>query len=141
MKLSCGDSGGRTKAGQLCRTEIGLSASNGLCLFHDPDRADELLQIRRDGQRASVAARSRIRTANPHEAPAAPKTVEDAVEFASWAAWAVATGKIDARTAREAAYCLRAFIDGRKHVDAVDAKVKALEAKVDGIRIAGGRRR
>jgi hypothetical protein len=72
------------------------------------------------------------------EAPAAPKTIEDAIEWASWATWAVSVGKLDARTGHEVGFLLRAFLDGRKHADKTDDRVKALRQQLEQLRAQGG---
>lgn len=41
--------------------------------------------------------------------PAAPKTVDDAVHWSSWALRALSLGRIDARTAHEVGYLVTAF--------------------------------
>jgi hypothetical protein len=101
------------------------------CIWHDPYRQEEARAARRRGAE-STNARSRrvVKTADPLAVPGPPKTIEDAIEWASWAVWAVATGGIDARTAHECGYVLRAFLDGRKHLDSVDTRVKELSAKI-----------
>jgi hypothetical protein len=72
------------------------------------------------------------------EAPAAPKTIDDAIEWASWATWAVSVGKLDARTGHEVGFLLRAFLDGRKHADKTDERVKRLQAQLEQLRGQGG---
>lgn len=121
--------------GNRCRTEFGL-ASDGLCWHHSPEYADQ--RRRASSQGGKVAARKRhpTRTVTAEEVPPAPSNVEEAVAFASWALTAVVTGRIDAGTARTAGYLCRAFIDGRKHIDSVDARVKELGEKIKQLKEA-----
>lgn len=65
--------------------------------------------MQRAGQRAQVDAKRKAKATEPDGCPPAPRNLEDAAEFASWLTHAVTVGKLDARTAHEAAYSLRAF--------------------------------
>lgn len=126
---TCGDAGGRRADGEPCRGKLSLSEA-GLCVFHDPDRVDELRAMRAAGGSAAAAAKRKAKAADPEGVPRAPRTIEDATRWASWATWAVATGQIDARTAHEIGYVLRAFLDAQKHVDKVDDRMKNLTDKL-----------
>lgn len=131
---------GTTVDGSPCRSTA--VAESGFCISHDPERREEMRAARSKGARATNRMRrhrgrgKNVRTADPSEVPDRPKTIEDAIEWASWAVWAVATGEIDARTGHEVGYVLRAFLDGRKHADDVDDRVKELKAKMDELREA-----
>jgi hypothetical protein len=106
---TCGDAGGKNAQGAPCRAVMRLSASNGLCLMHDPERTEELKAMRSAAGVASKESKRRAKAALPADVPKAPKTLEDAVQFASWLTWAVCVGALDARTAHESAYALNCF--------------------------------
>jgi hypothetical protein len=122
-------------SGSRCKVDFGLS-EDGHCWHHDPAKAAARRRARERGGAvtASKSRKLKMRTALEDEVPAAPQTVEDAIAWASWAVTAVATGKIDARTGHEIGYVLRAFLDGRKHLDSVDTRVKALHETVKGLK-------
>ena len=121
----CGDAGGVTKAGTPCKSYLNLGES-GLCLQHDPDRVAERRAFHVAGGAASGVALRKER-ALPPGMPKAPKTIQDAEHFASWLTHAVCAGLIDARTAHEAAVCLREF-RGASEKRILEAQVKALRA-------------
>jgi hypothetical protein len=104
----CGDSGGRTKAGEPCRSPLGLG-ENGLCMNHDPERQAAARDVRAAGGRATGAAKRAARYTFPDKVPPPPRTLDDAVKFASWLTHAVCSGDIDARPAHEAGYALNVF--------------------------------
>ena len=106
---SCGDNGGLTKAGTPCRSSLNLSLTNGRCAFHDPERAATVREMRAKGGVAAGRAKRQAKTADPATVPANPKTLDDAVAYASWLTRAVCVGDIDARTAHESAYALALF--------------------------------
>src|SRR5690606_1222947 len=98
--------GAPNKEGKPCRARMGLNPITGYCLWHDDTRKEEQRALVKKG----VAARSRAkRIPPPHDMPGIPKTAEDAEVFAAWLTHAVVANVIDARTAREAATCLREF--------------------------------
>jgi hypothetical protein len=66
--------------------------------------------MRRRALRGAIA--SRKKGLSEDEVPPPPQTLEDAVHWASWVTWAVAVGKVSARTAREIGYNLRGLMDG-----------------------------
>ena len=106
---TCGDSGGVTLAGKPCRSAISLSTETGLCRVHDPARAKQVLEMRRAGARAKGEAVRRTRAALPEGVPRAPETLQDAVDWSSWAIRAVATGEIAPRVGHEIGYLVNAF--------------------------------
>lgn len=120
------------RSGGTCRQVV--AAEGDVCIWHDPARQKEATEARQRAAAKTNAQRRKTRTADPSEVPEPPKTIHDAIEWASWAVHAVATGKIDARTAHEMAYTLRAFMDGRRHADSVDERVKELAAKLDKLK-------
>jgi hypothetical protein len=106
----CGDAGGMTKDGKPCRSPLGLG-DNGLCMNHDPDRQAAAREVRAAGGRAAGEAKRAARVTLPGKGnvPAPPKTLDDAVKFASWLTHAVCVGTLDARSAHEAGYALNVF--------------------------------
>lgn len=128
--------------GERCGMVRNIDPSTGFCVWHDPARKQEAANMRRKGGKESGArAKARkpaVRVVNADECPPPPTTLEEATHWLSWLSWAVTTGKIDGRTAHESAYALRAFVDGRKHVDRTDERVKALEAKLKEVKAATG---
>lgn len=129
---TCGDAGGITKAGAPCRCSMNLSAA-GLCIVHDPERAAIRAEMRAAGGSAAAVAKRRRKAADPVKVPRAPKTIEDAEKFASWLTHAVCIGEIDARTAHEAAVCLREF-RGASEKRIMEAELKALRAELAAAR-------
>jgi len=65
--------------------------------------------MRRAGGRAKAEASRRGKVALPEGVPRAPRTLQDAVEWSSWAIRAVATGEIDPRVGHEIGYLVNAF--------------------------------
>jgi hypothetical protein len=90
---TCGDSGGITKDGRSCPTNQNLSATNGLCIVHDPERKGQLSRagVEAGGPSAGgkAAARNRRIAKLEREARAGIKrddlgdlaTVEDAIRW------------------------------------------------------------
>jgi len=120
--------------GQPCRVSNNLSP-DGLCFWHDPDRAERLADARKRG--GIIRARnmkSRL-TVPDGEAPPVPRTVEDAAQWAAWATHAVATGRIDHRTAHEVAYSLNALLRALDKV-ALSDRLKEVEAMIAKLRSA-----
>lgn len=78
-------------------------------MAHDQARADKALAVRQAGGRAAGVARRLVKAARPEDLPPAPRTLEDAVRWSSWAMHAVACGRIDARTGHEVGYLVNAF--------------------------------
>jgi len=100
---------GTRKDGRPCRVAFGLSA-DGLCLTHDPARAEVLAAARQARTAASHAKRQENRDKVPHGMPRRrPRTLDDVVQWASWALIAAATGVIDARLAHEIAVLCTTF--------------------------------
>lgn len=107
-KRICGDSGGVRVDGEPCRSTLNLGAT-GLCLSHDPARIQEARAMRAKGGVATGISKRLAKAANPKDVPRAPKTLEDAVVWSSWAMHSVAVGEIDARTGHEIGYLVNAF--------------------------------
>ena len=92
-KPTCGDAGGLTKAGAPCRSTLNLG-DGGRCLMHDTSRAEERLRVTQAGGVASAVAKRDRKTADPDDVPTAPRTLQDAVTWSSWAIHGVACGRI-----------------------------------------------
>ncbi len=96
---------GSTPDGTRC--EIRSQIVSGLCVWHDPDRRDEAAAMRRKGAAGrQPAQRTMVKTVSTAETPGKLTDLDDCVRWAAWVARAVATGKIDARTARETSYAI-----------------------------------
>lgn len=106
---TCGDAGGRRSDGSPCGTYLNLSPTNGLCLWHDPERRERFREISAAGGRAAAKARREKRAADPDDVPPPPRTLDDACRWASWAIHAVAVGRIHQRTGHEIGYLVNAF--------------------------------
>jgi hypothetical protein len=125
--MTCGDNGGRRKDGAPCGSVLNLSPVTGQCLMHDAARVTERAAMRSAGGAAAKMAKVKAKAADPVTVPGAPKTIEDAEKFASWLTHAVCVGNIDARTAHEAAVCLREF-RGASEKRIMERELKALRA-------------
>jgi hypothetical protein len=107
-----------------------VDAETGFCRAHGPGGAEQLSEAGKKGGRVTKSRKARRRVVDPSECPEPPETLEDAARWLSWLPWAVATGKIDARTSHEAAYALRGFLDSRKAIDRTDERVKVLREQL-----------
>jgi hypothetical protein len=128
MRPTCG---GTKKSGEPCTSTLGLSAA-GLCLNHDPERAAAAREIRAAGGRATGAAKraaKETRLTAPDDVPAAPRTLDDAVRYFAYLTHAVASGKMDARAAHEAAYSLNGFKAAVEKRD-LEREIKALQKQL-----------
>jgi hypothetical protein len=125
---TCGDAGGISKRGTPCRVYMNLGAA-GLCLMHDPARVEEARASHVAGSHGRSAALRKAKAVLPEDCPKAPKTVADAEKFASWLTFAVVSGQIDARTAHEAALCLREFRSANS-VRVLESEVKTLRREL-----------
>jgi hypothetical protein len=85
----------RRDDGTMCLSHIGLSRA-GLCMAHDPERAERMAEARRSGVRS--IRRRVVPEGGPEGLPPPPKSLADAMKFASWLTHAVCLGIIDART-------------------------------------------
>jgi hypothetical protein len=130
----CGDAGGKTKDGKPCRAPLGLG-DNGLCMNHDPSRQAEAREVRAAGGVAAGAAKRAARVTVPgkENVPLPPKTLDDAVKFASWLTHAVCVGTLDARSAHEAGYSLNVFKAAVEKRD-LQREIAALRAELAAAR-------
>lgn len=142
QRKTCGESGGTTQAGAPCRAFLNLNAESGLCLVHDDERIDARQAMRLAGAVANTRAARARRSAEGREGvPSAPQTIEDAERFASWLTHAVCAGEIDARSAHEAAVCLREF-RGASEKRIIERELRELRAELAAARAeAPGRTR
>lgn len=134
-KPTCGESGGRKADGSPCRGHLRLSPTNGLCIMHDPERADEATAMRSRGQKSTNATWNRLADGErpPLDIPKAPKTLADAVKISAWITHATLAKLIDARTSEAATKSCRQFqLCIEKRV--LEEKVEALEAELKRLR-------
>lgn len=92
--------------GSRCGVVAGVSAATMLCRMHDPAVSGEVSAARARG-RANRQVRSAgavARTVPAADIPfgGEPKTLDEAAALSGWIIQAILTGKVDARTGREA---------------------------------------
>jgi hypothetical protein len=93
--------------GERCGVTWGLSAE-GLCLAHDPLRREQAAAARAAGGTTSGASAAtqrngKFRVVAPSAVPGGrpPRSLHDVVRWASWCAFAAATGLLDGISVRE----------------------------------------
>lgn len=112
--------------------------SSGLCKACRIER-DEGPDAKRDyyaslGERGAESLHKARRGAPAaSEVPAAPKTLEDAVAWASWTIHSVATGLVTTQQAREIANTIKVFIDAIEKRD-VRGEIEELREAVAELR-------
>lgn len=113
--------------GNLRPTPAGLR-----CLWHDEGRRREAREARRRGQKSAIKARAkdRIQTVEAEEAPPMPKTLDEVVEWLAWLSVAVVTGRVDARTAKEATTAVDKLRLALKDRDKLDERLKEAHDKL-----------
>ena len=126
---TCGEAGGRNSKGLPCGVYLNLSPSTGLCLMHDPERAESRAELKRQGGQAAGAARRQARAAMPDGVPRAPTNLEDSVKWSSWAMHAIATGEIDHKVGHEVGYLVARFTEAVSKRD-LERQVKSLQARL-----------
>lgn len=123
-------------SGDPCGATMGLSAA-GLCLNHDPERRAAANAMRAAGGRAKGAAARAARDARailpPDDTPSAPKTLDDATKYFAWIVSAVTSGRLDARSAHEAAYALNGFKAAAEKRD-LAREIKALRKQLEDVK-------
>lgn len=122
---------GQKADGSPC--ESPFVGEGGWCPSHGPQGSERMRARGRKGAESkhrTNGKRSKVRVADPDSVPDKLETVEDAVAWAGWAVKAVATGMIDSRTAHEVGFLCRAFMDGRRHLDRTDERIKTVEKKL-----------
>lgn len=92
---------GITQSGERCPMQGGLS-EDGLCLWHDPERAEEAQAARLRGQK------NRGNGPKPPEGepPRPPETLNDLISWTAWIVSETAAGRLDHRTARALTYAI-----------------------------------
>src|SRR5947209_7800694 len=119
--------------GGACAVSWGLSA-DGLCLMHDGARRDQAAAARRAAGATTGAftATKRdgkgYRTVAPDAVPGGrpPRSLGDVIRWASWCAFAAATGVLDGVTTREVNRSLVTLKVGLEKRDLL-RRIKALE--------------
>ena len=140
-KPTCGEAGGKTRAGKPCGVTMNLSDINGLCLMHDPLRRAELHAVRVAGAKARGRKIQQEKAALPADVPPKPRTLKDAIQWASWATHSVAIGAINVRVAHEIAVLVREFrmaLEKRaleETIEELQAQLKAAQQR-DKMRVA-----
>lgn len=110
MTKTCG---AETADGGACGVAFGLCDKCGRCWSHCAHRREEADAARRRGGITSAKKkRGPDVSADPSDAPPAPRTMADAVDWASWTARAVAVGELSERRAREVTSAIREFRQG-----------------------------
>lgn len=133
----CGDAGGISRNGAPCRVGINLSPINGLCIQHDPNRAEEAAAMQKAGgaKRNEIYRRAKQGIpSEPKDIPKAPKTLKDAVRLSAWITRATLDGSIEVRVSAAATKALRQFQlsvekrDLEKRIEELEARLKAAKA-------------
>lgn len=117
--------GAPTESGGTCGVTFGLCDEPGCgrCWTHDPHRSEEREAANsRGGYRAARGPG----TIAPGDVPPAPRTLQDAVVWAAWAARAAATGELDTGRANAAARLLKEF---RQALERTEAKAELEELR------------
>jgi hypothetical protein len=90
---------GAPSKGGTCSTHFGLCPDCGHCYSHCQHRGVQRRAARARGGKATAERRrdptdelpKGMRVVSAEEAPAPPKTIEDATEWLSWLTWAIST--------------------------------------------------
>ncbi len=122
--------------GAQCGVTWGLSAE-GRCLMHDPERRAAADAARRaagatTGALAATQARpGKYRTVAPDAVPGRrpPRSLHDVIVWASWCAYAAATGLLDGVSVREINRSLGTLKDAIHKADLLK-RIRALEVKL-----------
>jgi hypothetical protein len=96
--------------GSPCRAPAG---ADGFCRMHDPSVAGDVAAARARGRahRGPKVSGGAIRTVPAADIPfgGAPATLDEAAQLSAWIIQAILTGKVDARTGREAVMAVNAL--------------------------------
>ena len=117
---------GTTAKGEPCASPF--VGDDGYCAAHGPLGSARMAQRGLKGAEATHRKLKGAGVVSAELAPAAPESMEDAADIASWAIAAVITGQLDPRVSREVSNMLREYRAARKESD-LDQRVRALEAK------------
>ena len=121
----------RTQRGR-CQVTGGLkldSQGRIACPWHNDTMKGRASAMRRKGGRVSQKVQHARRTAIPPP----PKTLDDAVQLASWLTHAVLQGHVTPKAAQEATRALTQFTRGLKERD-VERQVRELQAQVKALK-------
>ncbi len=122
--------------GRKCRYN-GPLFQDELCLWHSqtPEAVEGRERVRR---RAGSRRSKKIRIATADEAPPEPKSLQDCIDWMSWAARATATGIIDSGTSRQ---ITGAIAELRRLIDAyqLERRIKELEQTIARLKKERGR--
>jgi hypothetical protein len=126
-----------------CRSALGLSETTGLCPHHDPERAEEMRLVRAAGSRASSDIARLARRIRESVAPAnlpsfPPNSLARLSLWHQWTATAVATGELEAKTAREITLSLKELrpvllaVGMERRVKELEAALKKARRELEG---------
>jgi hypothetical protein len=114
-----------------CRTTFGLD-EDGRCRNHSTSRRAAAQEARAKGGAVTGARALKMRTVAPDQVPNGkpPETLDDCITWASWCAFAAATGLLDGVTVREvnrSLGTLKVALEKKQLVDRVRALEKSLK--------------
>ena len=97
--------------GERCKGAALRAAKDGQCMWHSADPAvrEKAANARKRG--GVTTAKVRARFLLDSEVPAAPETIEDLRVWAHFLVWAIATGRIDPRTADSVTRAIKVAIE------------------------------
>jgi hypothetical protein len=95
------------------------------CIWHDDKRRGRASAMRRRGGKKGARIARRLRGSIPPP----PKTLDDAVQLASWLTHAVLAGNVTPKAAQEATRAVAQFTRGLAARDMTD-RVRELEAQI-----------
>lgn len=99
--------------GSPCGSTSGINPENGLCFWHDPTRRERAQEARRRGGRAA-GHQNRKERRYAADVPGPLETPADACRWTAWATQALATGRIDDKTAGKIASLVRAWLSANE---------------------------
>lgn len=130
------------ETGEQCKMRGNLNPKNALCIWHDPTRSEEAARMR---ERAAEATNNKrpvtVRVVSENEIPPLPRSLDDIADWLGWITAAVITGKVDARTAREATMACDRLRMALRDRDDLDRRLKEAHQKLEAaMKRQGGRR-
>jgi hypothetical protein len=136
--------GAPTIAGGSCPTTNGLCAECGLCLSHCEHRREQVAAARLKGNQSNKR-QERLRVVQAKDVPGgkAPESLGDVIAWASWCAFAAATGLLDGITVREINRSLGTLKVGlekrdyERRIRELDKDRKALQEELEHYRRGG----
>lgn len=124
IEKTCGDSGGLNSRGEPCRQTLDLAPENGLCRYHDPNRAAHAREESRRAADEWIEAVEDVKAAR--EAPPPPRSFEDIVRHYGWLAWAVENKVIPPAAANSSRASLKEF----ERTLRIEERLRELEAAI-----------